>query len=63
MKKEKYQIVVGETGNDFGHITDSSHVSDAAAIRKAKRMCAEYNGDGWWIVRDMTGGEAKGGKR
>lgn len=53
MTKAAYRIIVGETGNECGHVTVSEHVSDAAAIRKAKRMCRAYDGDGWWrVVRD-----------
>ncbi len=50
MKKQGYQIIVGETGNECGHVASSRHVSDAAAVRKAKRLCATYKGDGWWRV-------------
>jgi hypothetical protein len=60
--KMKYQIIVGETGNECGHVTSSSHVSDAAAVRKAKRLCAEYDGDGWWRVECDGALVARGGR-
>ena len=62
MKKQSYQIIVGETGNEFGHVTSSSHVSDAAAVRKAERLCAEYHGDGWWRVECAGATVARGGR-
>ena len=62
MKKQAYRIVVGETGNYCGHVTNSSHVSDRAAIRAAKRRCAAYHGDGWWIVTREGATVARGGR-
>jgi hypothetical protein len=59
----KYITVVGETGNEQGHVAEVSAANDAAAIRKAKRAVAAYRGDGWWIVRDDSGREvARGGR-
>jgi hypothetical protein len=55
MKKQAYIISVGEAGNELGHMYKSNHVSAQAAIRKARRMCAEYQGDGWYIVHEDTG--------
>ena len=62
MTKQSYQIIVGETGNECGHVTSSSHVSDRAAIRAAKRRCAEYHGDGWWRVEAEGALVARGGR-
>ena len=62
MKKQGYQIIVGETGNECGHAQTSEHVSDAAAVRKAKRLCAEYHGDGWWRVECDGALVARGGR-
>ena len=62
MKKQPYKITVGETGNECGHVTSSSHVSDRAAIRAAKRRCAEYHGDGWWRVECAGATVARGGR-
>ena len=62
MTKHEYQITVGETGNFCGHLTLSRHVSDAAAIRAAKRRCAAYHGDGWWIVTREGATVARGGR-
>ena len=61
-EKQNYRITVGETGNDCGHVTSSSHVSDRAAIRAAKRRCAEYHGDGWWRVECAGATVARGGR-
>ncbi len=60
--KQVYQIIIGETGNEVGHVTSSSHVSDAAAVRKAARLCAEYHGDGWWRVECAGTTVARGGR-
>lgn len=60
--KHAYQIIVGETGNECGHVHTSEHVSDAAAVRKAKRLCAAYNGDGWWRVECAGETVARGGR-
>ena len=62
MTKQVYKITVGETGNECGHVTRSGHVSDAAAVRKAKRLCAAYHGDGWWIVTREGATVARGGR-
>jgi hypothetical protein len=62
MTKHAYQIIVGETGNESGHVTSSSHVSDAAAVRKAKELCAAYKGDGWWRVECAGATLARGGR-
>lgn len=62
MKKHTYQITVGETGNECGHVTTSEHVSDAAAIRAAKRRCSAYRGDGWWRVECAGATVARGGR-
>jgi hypothetical protein len=48
--KLAYTLTVGEAGNNIGHPVTSLHVSDKAAIRKAKRLAADYGGDGWWTV-------------
>jgi hypothetical protein len=61
-KKQTYSIIVGETGNECGHVTISSHVSDAAAVRKAKKSCAAYRGDGWWRVECAGATVARGGR-
>jgi hypothetical protein len=64
MSKRKYQITVGEVGNEVGHVTRSSHVSDEAAVRKARRMVRPYRGDGWWYVTADNGRwVANGGRR
>ena len=62
MTKQVYKITVGETGNECGHVTRSGHVSDAAAVRKAKRLCATYHGDGWWRVECDGATVARGGR-
>jgi hypothetical protein len=59
---KRYTIIVGETGNECGHLTNSSHVTDAAAVRMAKRLCAAYKGDGWWRVDCYGVCVARGGR-
>ena len=62
MTKHTYQITIGETGNECGHVTISRHVSYAAAVRKAKELCAAYKGDGWWRVECAGATLARGGR-
>ena len=62
MKKKVYKVTIGETGNECGHVTRSRHVSDTAAIRAARRLCAEYRGDGWWRVECEGATVARGGR-
>ena len=62
MTKHTYQITIGETGNECGHVYTSEHVSGTAAIRAAKRMCSEYHGDGWWRVECEGWTVARGGR-
>jgi len=61
-EKTTYRIIVGEVGNEVGHGAESGHVSDAAAVAKAKKLCRAYDGDGWWRVE--CGGQTvdKGGR-
>lgn len=61
--KKSYEIVVGETGNEIGHVAKSLHVSMEAAVRKAKKLCSAYDGDGWWLVRGDCGYHEHGGRR
>ena len=61
-KKQTYRIIVGETGNECGHVRIGKHVSDAAAIRAAKRRCSAYHGDGWWRVEAEGALVARGGR-
>ena len=60
--KYAYRIIVGEVGNECGHVTVSDHVSDAAAIRAAKRAAKCYGGDGWWRVECAGATVARGGR-
>ena len=62
MTKQGYLIIVGETGNECGYVSIGKHVSDASAIRAAKRRCAEYHGDGWWRVECAGATVARGGR-
>lgn len=59
---KRYTITVGETGNELGHVHTAYHVSDTAAIRAAKRLCAPYRGDGWWLVECEGSTVARGGR-
>lgn len=57
-----YQIIIGETGNEVGHISTQMHPDDRAAIMAAECAAKAYNGDGWWIVKDEGHIIARGGK-
>jgi hypothetical protein len=64
MSKATYRITVGEVGNEIGHVNTSWRASDLCAIRAAKRRCAAYKGDGWWVVQTAAGYPvARGGRR
>ena len=60
--KTSYSIIIGEVGNEVGHVITISCVSDAAAIAKAKKECRAYNGDGWWRVERDGQTVDKGGR-
>ena len=62
VKMKRYTITVGEAGNERGHSHTAYHVSDAAAIRAAKELCAPYRGDGWWRVEADGALVARGGR-
>jgi len=57
-----YTILIGETGNEQGHMVPNRATTDAGAIRAAKRACAAYSGDGWWIVSCDGHTVARGGR-
>ena len=52
----KYDVYVGETGNECGH-----HVCVADSLtharRAAERARREYGGDGWTLIFDRSNGE------
>jgi hypothetical protein len=64
----EYTIIVGETGNEVGHprlieiSAPHQAAADDAAASAAKRHCAAYKGDGWWIVKRDGETVAKGGR-
>lgn len=62
IKATEYQITVGETGNECGHVRTATLKDDATAVRAAKRAAACYDGDGWWLL--TAGGQtvARGGR-
>jgi hypothetical protein len=46
----RYRIVVGEVGNEQGHIVTTNAKTEMGAKRVLARELAEYDGDGWgWI--------------
>jgi hypothetical protein len=47
---ETYEIIIGETGNERGHLVRERHISDDQAIRRARHKAGKYKGDGWWRV-------------
>ena len=62
--REAYRVTVGEVGNEIGHRSTHYCASNAGAVRAARRACASYGGDGWWIVTGASGREvAHGGRR
>lgn len=55
-KRRQITIIVGETGNEIGHV-ETCHVTDAGIRRAMRRRVAAYDGDGWAIARDAAGRE------
>lgn len=45
-----YRIIVGETGNEVGHIIDTTATSIVSARRILVRELAKYRGDGWGYI-------------
>jgi hypothetical protein len=43
----RYRIIVGETGNEQGHIIDSSAATPEEATLHMRRELEPYHGDGW----------------
>ena len=60
--KHAYRIIVGESGNEQGHVRVGQFADDAAAIRAAKRDAKCYGGDGWWRVECAGATVARGGR-
>jgi len=56
-----FAAIVGETGNEHGHVLHVGHDGDEA-MRVAIVECDRYNGDGWWLVRDCGQDWARGGR-
>jgi len=46
----KYRIVVGENGNNQGHIKSSNAKSEHGANIALGKALTEYNGDGWGYI-------------
>ncbi len=45
-----YRLVVGEVGNEQGHVVSTSALTLAGARRALAARLAEYGGDGWGYV-------------
>lgn len=43
----QYRLIVGETGNEQGHIVPTAAKSDRGAAIALGRALAAYDGDGW----------------
>ena len=49
-KMNEYTIIVGEVGNEIGHVTTAEYATDADAVKAAKKAAKKYNGDGWYKI-------------
>lgn len=49
---EQWQAIVGEVGNEQGHVV-GTYGSRESAERAARRAVRAYHGDGWWITRQV----------
>jgi hypothetical protein len=52
-----YRVIVGEVGNEQGHIMPCNATTDAGARRVLARELAAYNGDGWGRVEYSRHGD------
>lgn len=55
----KYRIVIGETGNEQGHIVATSAKTLEGAERALRRELDKYDGDGWGRVEVGDGTQAR----
>lgn len=53
MKQANYRLIVGERGNEQGHIHGCRAESLEGARRSLKRLMAPYGRDGWGIICDV----------
>jgi len=50
----KYRLVVGEKGNEQGHIIPTQHKSYSGAKMQFGKELAKYKGEGWgYVERDL----------
>jgi hypothetical protein len=55
MQNENYRLIVGETGNELGHIHECGAKSLDGARRALRRLMRPYGGDGWGVICDVIG--------
>jgi hypothetical protein len=55
MREQTYRLVVGEVGNEQGHIIECYARSLDGARRAAHRALQPYGGDGWCTICDVVG--------
>lgn len=53
----QYRLIVGETGNEQGHVIALNVLTLDGAYRALKREVAKYKGDGWGRIEDAQTGE------
>lgn len=51
-----YRIIVGEKGNEQGHIIETSAATDDEALRALAAELAAYGGDGWGRIEYREAG-------
>ena len=54
-KKMEYRIVVGEVGNEQGHIISTRAKSIEGALRSLKSELKKYGHDGWGYIEEGDG--------
>ena len=59
----KYRLVVGETGNEIGHVMATTAQTEVGAKIALGRALAKYDGDGWgyWEVLRVSAAESQSG--
>lgn len=51
-----YRIVVGEVGNEIGHIKECSAQTEIGAKRQLTQALSRYKGDGWGYIEKKIEG-------
>jgi len=57
ISRTEYRLVVGESGNEQGHVVPCRATTEIGAKRCLGRELAEYQGDGWGYIECREAGQ------